>query len=398
MNHIPNDTAVAPASRPAAGELHQTIFEQASDCLFVADTTGRCIEVNRAGCALLGAAREELLGRLIDDILCNAGCPPDVLDAIPRQAGQFHLAERDLARRDGGVLAAEIKLQRLADGALLASVRDLSVRKQTDEYERGAPAGLREIGAQTHDGVISRLVTYRTHAGERRVAELIGPAAGPAQAAILFVHWYEPEAHDSNRTQFQGEAAEMARRGTLSLLVETMWSDRDWFLKRTQADDYANSIRQVVELRQALDLLLAESGAATRRLAYVGHDFGAMYGVLMGKVDRRPACYALMAGTPRFPDWYLYYPRLAGAEREQFIASMAPLDPIAHVGALAPAPLLFQFGRSDPHVPAERAQAVFDAARESKQLAWYDCGHALDAAATQDRIAWLTQQLGLADS
>jgi predicted esterase len=266
------------------------------------------------------------------------------------------------------------------------------------EYERGAPAGLREIGAQSDNGIASRLITYRTQFGERRVAEFIGPANGPARAAILYVHWYEPEAHDSNRTQFQREATEMSRRGAVSLLVETMWSDRDWFLKRTQADDYANSIRQVVELRQALDLLLAEPGTGDRPLAYVGHDFGAMYGVLMGRVDRRPTCYALMAGTPRFPDWYLYYPKLAGAEREQFIASMAALDPIAHVGALAPAPLLFQFGRSDPHVPTERAQAFFDAAQEPKQLAWYDCGHALDEAAAQDRIGWLARQLGLANT
>ena len=93
----------------------------------------------------------------------------------------------------------------------------------------------------------------------------------------------------------------LAQRGVLALLVETMWSDRDWFLKRIQADDYANSVRQVVELRQAMDLLLAEPGVDFARFAYVGHDFGAMYGVLMGQIDPRPTCYALMAGTLRSP-------------------------------------------------------------------------------------------------
>jgi len=35
--------------------------------------------------------------------------------------------------------------------------------------------------------------------------------------------------------------------GFMSLLIETMWSDREWFLKRTQADDYNASVQQAIE-------------------------------------------------------------------------------------------------------------------------------------------------------
>ncbi len=254
---------------------------------------------------------------------------------------------------------------------------------------------IRPIGEESAGGVIERLFSYRASGGVRRVAEIIRPAAPGSYAAALFVHWYEPEAHDSNRTQFVEEAKELARRGVISLLVETMWSDRDWFYKRTQADDIANSLQQLAELRQALDLLLAEPGVDSARVAYVGHDFGAMYGVLLGAADSRPSCYVLMAGTPRFPDWYLYYPRLAEPERAAFRATFAPHDPITQIGRLAPAPLFFQFGTSDPHVPAERAQEFFDAAHEPKRMAWHECGHALNAAARADRLEWLGQQLGL---
>jgi dienelactone hydrolase len=262
------------------------------------------------------------------------------------------------------------------------------------EYDQGAPLDIREAGQRSAGDVQERTFTYLTPFGERRAACLFRPEAGDAPlAALLHVHWYEPESPDSNRTQFEEEARCMARRGAVALLIETMWSDRDWFIKRAQADDERNSIRQVVELRQAVDLLLAQPRVDARRLAYVGHDFGAMYGVLMGSADPRPACYALMAGTPRFPDWYLYYPRLEGAERTAYIERMAPLDPIAHVARLAPAPLLFQFGRDDPHVPPERGQAFYDAADEPKQIEWYDCGHRLNAQATEDRVAWLCERL-----
>jgi dienelactone hydrolase len=265
------------------------------------------------------------------------------------------------------------------------------------EYDRGMPFDIREAGQRSEDRVLDRNFTYATPFGDRRAAYLFRPEAIDSPlAAILYVHWYEPESADSNRTQFVDEARRMAKLGVVALLIETMWSDRDWFIKRSQADDERNSTRQVVELRQALDLLLAQPGIDVRRLAYVGHDFGAMYGVLMGSADPRPACYALMAGTPRFPDWYLYYPRLEGAERAAYIERMASLDPIAHVARLAPAPLLFQFGHGDPHVPEQRGQDFYDAAGKPKLIRWYDCGHGLNDQATEDRIAWLCEQLQIA--
>jgi dienelactone hydrolase len=263
---------------------------------------------------------------------------------------------------------------------------------------------VRQVNARVADGVDSRLVTFATPFGYRRAAELVRPEAGgpdtqassaDAAAAILYVHWYEPESPDSNRSQFSAEARQMAQRGAVCLLVETMWSDPDWFIKRSQADDLPNTQRQVVELRLAMDLLLAQPGVDAARFACVGHDFGAMYGILTGSLDPRPACYVLMAGTPRFPDWYLYYPRLEGDARQAFMQEMAPFDPIAHVARLAPHPLLFQFGDDDPHVPKERAEAFYAAALEPKELRWYAAGHALNAAAAEDRQAWLMEQLSL---
>ncbi len=264
------------------------------------------------------------------------------------------------------------------------------------QYDKQFPPDLRPAGQRTHDGAVIREFSYATPFKRRRAAFLVRPeVASEPLAAILYVHWYESEAHDSNRTQFLEEAVRLAGRGAVSLLVETMWSDRDWFMKRSQAEDYQASLEQVVELRQALDLLLAEPGVDPARCAYVGHDFGGMYGITMGAEDQRPNCYVVMAATPRYADWYLYYPRLEGAEREDFIRQMAALDPINHVAKLAPAPLFFQFADDDPHVPRERAEEFFAAAVEPKQLAWYAAGHALNQQAAEERQAWLAQQLQL---
>ncbi len=265
------------------------------------------------------------------------------------------------------------------------------------DYDQDASLDPRPVGLREHEGWIESELTYATPSG-RRAAYLLRPTGEGPFPAILYVHWYEPAAADSNRTQFYEEAQTMAKRGAVTLLIETAWSDREWFLKRTQADDYQASAEQVVELCRATDLLLGQASVDSERFAYVGHDFGAMYGVLMGSVDPRPSCYALMAGTPRFSDWFLYYPRLDGDAREAFIRQMAEIDPIGQVAELAPAPLLFQFAREDVHVPIDRAEQFFNAAEEPKQLGWYDAKHGLNAQATADRIEWVSHQLGLEDS
>lgn len=264
------------------------------------------------------------------------------------------------------------------------------------DYDQDAPLDIREAGSREQDGAVIRNLTYASPFNRRRAAYLVRPTTEGRFPAILYVHWYEPQAPDSNRTQFLEEAVLMAGQGAASLLIETMWSDRDWFIKRTQDDDYDDSIRQVIELRQAMDLLLTQPEVDAGRFAFVGHDFGAMYGVVMGRVDPRPTCYVLMAGTPRFPDWFLYYPALEGPAREAFVESMAAIDPLNHVAKLSPAPVLFQFARTDPHVPEQRALAFYQAAAEPKQIKWYEAGHGLNEEATHDRVAWLCERLGLA--
>jgi len=263
------------------------------------------------------------------------------------------------------------------------------------EYQRFVPDDVRIIGRDIQDGIESQLLVMQTPFGYRRVAELFRPEGDAPLAAILYVHWYESESHDSNRSQFVEEAKEVARSGAVCLTIETLWSDLDFFLKRTQADDVQNSIEEVVNIRRAMDLLLSQPGVDSKRFAYVGHDFGGMYGVLAGSLDKRPTQYVIMASTPRFPDWYLYFPKLTGEVREAFIRQMAEIDPIVHVSDLAPASLFFQFGTDDRHVPRERADEFFASAKEPKEMKWYECGHGLNADATHDRKAWLKEKLGL---
>ncbi len=197
------------------------------------------------------------------------------------------------------------------------------------DYQKLDAKDSRIIRSRLQDGLESQLLVIQTPFGYRRVGELFRPEGNEKLAAILYVHWYEPESRDSNRSQFVEEAKELA------------------------------------------------------------------HGVLAGSLDQRPKHYVIMAATPRFLDWYLYLPKLEGEAREMFIQQMAEIDPIVHAPNLASASVFFQFGTDDPHVPRERAEEFFAATREPKALRWYESGHGLNEAATNDRKIWLKEKLGL---
>ncbi|HYO84722.1 MAG TPA: dienelactone hydrolase family protein, partial [Bryobacteraceae bacterium] len=224
---------------------------------------------------------------------------------------------------------------------------------------------------------------------------LVVPPAGRARAAVLYVHWYEPPNPTSNRTQFLGEAVELAQLGVASLLPATMWSDPKWFRNRKRDDDLAASQRQLKDLQKALDALLSLPGIDPRRVAYVGHDFGAMFGAALAGIDRRPKAWALQAGTSRFSNWYLYGPPMPEPERTRFTQSLKVIDPVEHIAKAAPSPVLLQFATRDFFVPHDVAEEFWEAAREPKEIIFYDAVHAMNEQARRDRIDWLIRVLRL---
>jgi predicted esterase len=208
-------------------------------------------------------------------------------------------------------------------------------------------------------------------------------------------HWYAPEEPDSNRTQYLSQAIALARLGVISLLPETMWSEPKWFPTRKRSEDFDASVRTVQELRRELDLLLSRPGVDKSRVAFVGHDFGAMYGSILITVDKRPTMYALQAFTDEMSHWYLYGPKMPEPDRTKFIEKLRSMDATQHLGKVAPAPVLLQFGTTDHHVPKARAEAIIEATSEPKKVMWYETEHGLNQQAVKDRMAWLKQQLGL---
>ncbi len=266
-------------------------------------------------------------------------------------------------------------------------------------YDAGAPLNIQEVGTEMRGAVTVKDIAYSGPTREKpfNAYLVVPPGEGPFPG-ILYAHWYEPSSPTSNRTEFLDEAVMMAQTyGVESLLVETMWSDPNWYRNgRTLDSDYGDAIRQVVELRRGLDVLIAQPNVEADRIAYVGHDFGAMYGALLSGEDQRAKAYVFIAGASDFNQWMLFGVPDNQPGLGDYQAKMATIAPTVFVARTAPAAILFQFGSEDGYTPQDDYMAFYNAASDPKELQVYESEHAMDAPEIQaNRITFLAARLGL---
>jgi dienelactone hydrolase len=270
------------------------------------------------------------------------------------------------------------------------------------DYDESAPLNLNEVGVEERDGATIRDVTFDSP-GAVVSAYVVEPAASGAtpaatdRAGIVFFHWLETGSPTSNRTEFLPDAATLAQEGVVSVLVQ---GEFPWLKNPTGLEaDQAAVVTEALKVRRGIDLLLARADVDPARVAVVGHDYGAMYAILLAGVDPRPKAFVLMAATPHHADWNIPFWLAPGgldeAGQAAYSAGMAPLDPLGAVATAAPAALLFQFARADVYIPESTALEFYAAASEPKRLELFDAEHPLNDEATASRMVWLRGQLGL---
>ncbi len=220
-------------------------------------------------------------------------------------------------------------------------------------------------------------------------AYVVRPAEGAAGPGVVFLHWFD-EAPNANRSQFLEEASRLAESGVASVLPQLSfpWShppvDAEADLKRINAE--------LDSLRAAHAHLLGIGGVDETRVAFVGHDFGAMHGALL--LDELAAHSAVMvAPTPRWSDWFLPFWEIA-FDRYDYMRALEPLDPITAIRDVG-CPVLFQFGLADFYIAQMTANEFFRAAGEPKTLKTYQAGHDMEMDEIRaDRLAFLAETLG----
>lgn len=121
--------------------------------------------------------------------------------------------------------------------------------------------------------------------------------------------------------------------------------------------------------RHLLDWLPSEPGVEPKRIAHVGHSYGAAAGAELVAVEPRFAAFVLLGAVPPEPD-----PGLSRAR----------------------APVFVQCARLDTDANRRGCSEVHRLVGGPKRLAWYDDDHYFTSLeAVRDRLAWLQQYLKL---
>jgi len=269
----------------------------------------------------------------------------------------------------------------------------------TFAYDQRAPLELRDSLESIDDGVETHAISFASPRGGRATGLLFVPRGGERKAGIVLMHG----APGSARQVAAGGVA-FARRGAVVVALDAPFARRGGEMLAFTEADSADHVQLVVDLQRAVDLLVARPDVDPARIAYVGGSYGGAVGTMYAAVDARPAAYVLFVpdggmvshftavdGSPQAP-----LTAMPAEVRDRWLAAMRPVEGIGYVGRAKPGSILFQNGRQDPFVPADKAAALHRAAGGSHTVRWYDSGHALPAQARIDRWQFLAERIGIA--
>ena len=255
---------------------------------------------------------------------------------------------------------------------------------QTGRAAPSAPAG----------GIVVEDVTIQVPHQDPVQAYVVRPAGNlkkNSAAGVLFLHWLGEINND--RGEYLTEAITLAGQGVVSVLPQ------GYFPWVPNPDGTTGDVtlveNQVVAMGRALDTLAAVKGVDQSRIALVGHDYGAMYGSILANSDHRVSAMVLEAPDALMGNWFAqFWLQLEGQEREDYLALFAGLDPVDNTARLG-SHVLFQWAGEDFFI----GQDVRDAYAVSSPLAqvklYERADHELTDAARVDRLAFLSEQLGL---
>jgi len=223
---------------------------------------------------------------------------------------------------------------------------------------------------------------FRAGEGPSIPAVLLLPAAPePAPGAVL-LHGYS-----SRKEHMIGPVG----RSLLAQGIASLAIDLPLHGTRTdpvQAQAARNPLAMVQVWRQALDevrlglrYLEARREVDRGRLALVGYSMGSFLSVVVAADEPRVRAVVLAAGGD-LPDGTPF------AAVARMIA-----DPVRAVRKLEGRPLLMVNGRNDRTIRPEQAERLFAAAAQPKEIRWWDAGHYLPPAASDDAAKWLRAQL-----
>jgi PAS domain S-box-containing protein len=141
-----DDHRRAEAAMRASEANYRALFEQAGDGIWLADQEGSFIDVNPAGCKMLGYSHDEHVRLTVQDIIRAADAPRlrELMQALA--AGQHITDVWEIRRADGRFIPLELSHSITPVGFWQAIGRDITARVEAEEAQRESESRLKESG------------------------------------------------------------------------------------------------------------------------------------------------------------------------------------------------------------------------------------------------------------
>lgn len=229
----------------------------------------------------------------------------------------------------------------------------------------------------------TRFVTAIHAGGEEMVPAILQIPVGATSApAVLMLHGF------SSRKERMADSVggALLERGVASLAIDLpLHGAREGGVEGLSLRNPLGLVQKwklaIREASAAIEFLATHPAIDARRIAIAGYSLGAYLAMIVAGDNERVRAVALAAGGD-LPD---------DTPFASLVRSIA--DPRRAARALEGRPLYMINGRHDRTITPAQARSLFDAAREPKEMRWYNGGHWPPERAIGAAAEWLSMRL-----
>jgi PAS domain S-box-containing protein len=257
---------------------YRTLFDNASDAIFIHDMGRNFLEVNQVACERLGYNREELLRMTPKDIQ-----GPEYVQFVASRLTELlkvgqALFETVHVRRDGTLIPIELSsriIEYKGKPAVLSIARDITERKRAEEALRKSEEKYRTLYESSKDGIILTDMHAKILDVNQAYVDMLGYTREELKELtyqqVTPQKWYEMEAAIDKEVAREGYADEYEKEyikkdGTVFPVSIRLWRIRD---EQGQPLRIWGIVRDITERKRAQEALRRRAEELTALQAIV---------------------------------------------------------------------------------------------------------------------------------